>query len=409
MTEETKEVKKIEKGFEPEVSIEPLATPYRTIIRTNSKELREHLDKFWKQHGEVIAKQVNYKGKKEKGGKLNLNDAQRFIEKNYGLVKLYSEPISELVNGFVTAEQKQKIMLITDLHVMDFDKEVCSIIAFLYFWSKINFKEEIGFNIVDIFKSNFEEEMQKRCKNLQQQHRIKTSLENCSEITDETEAQFDVLASIEGEAYEEGTLRNVSLLVKNISNVVLKESIKQHKTGDLFEIQYENTREGELKGKIINAVVKIHEGFSIELHNLDEDEIYQIAGYEDKKDFEKKFREEFDNYEKNVKQNRAFEHVIHQIISKGEFEPIPQEWIRKNLDLFIERHIREYKGDKERALKAIGVDSEANLRKSFEGQIYKETMNQMAIHTYAEKFGIDSKVEVVVDDIMKRVVWKEKE
>jgi len=409
MTEETKEIEKIEKGFEPEITIEPLAVPYRSILRISSSELREYLDKFWTQHGESIAKAVNYKGKKEKGGKLHLKEAQKFVEKNYGLVKIYAETLSELVNGFVTSEQKNKIMMITDIHVVDFDKEICSILSFFYFWSKIHFDQELDFCLTNPLNSTFETEMKKRIETLQRQYCIKSSLENGVEISDNYEVKLDLLASIDGNPYEEGTLRGVSVVVKNISNPVLKESVKQHKIGDLFELQYENPREGDLKGKIVSAVVKIHEGFSIEYHDPIENELYEVAGYESFEGFEKKFKEEFDNYMKNVRENAAFEHVINQIISKGVFDPIPQEWVRKNLELFIERHMKEYKGDKQKAYKALGVDSEEGLQRAFEGQIYKETINQMAIYAYANKFGIDSKIDKVVEDIMSKVAWKEKD
>jgi hypothetical protein len=138
---------------------------------------------------------------------------------------------------------------------------------------------------------------------------------------------------------------------------------------------------------------------------LDDEELYKKAGFESKQMFQNKFAGEFANYTSQAEKHAAFNHVIEQLVLTSKVEPIPQRWIEMNSENYLRRFYDGHKGDKAKALKSIGANSEEQAKSMIASQIMRETVNELAIHCYADKYGIDKDAEVVAADIVKRMTW----
>jgi len=79
------------------ITIEPMAQPFKAIIKFSYDELREEFDNYWKAHGDILIKQANYVGAATVEFLLDKNKKFYFIEVNTRIQ--VEHPVSEMVTG----------------------------------------------------------------------------------------------------------------------------------------------------------------------------------------------------------------------------------------------------------------------------------------------------------------------
>ncbi len=395
----------------PEVTIEALAVQHRAIIKMDDEQLREDFDTFWKENGEMLSKQFNYKGKKLKGGKTDLKRAKAALEKSVGAGKLYARVVAEQLGDRVEAEEDRRVMTINavSLHNFEGETQTMGVIQFFY-WPEIHFdKDKLNLEITRRAKFDEEEHRTSRQNQLQQQHAMYTKFEG-EGVNENQRVLIDVISACNGEAYDNLTYRGQWREINQIVPDEVKEAVLEHTSGDLFEIDFDNPVPGELNGENVHAHVKLYEVQDIELLDIEGDELYEASDFESKADFLKKFSDEFKAYTDNASKYQAFNEVITQIVEEAsEIDPIPQRWYDVNVEGVMQRHIDQFKGDKNMAMRAAGAKDMEELQRKFEGQIHQESLQQCAINWYAKNFNTPNDAEAVSTDLLTKVIWSDPE
>lgn len=395
-----------------DVVIEPMATQYRAIIPMSKEDLQILFDEYWEANGEALVKGSGYKGKKQKGGKVDLKKARRRLEETRGVATLYQSALASWANEYLDKHYesiKEKVMFVTEARLDKWDTDEPFIICFFYFWPVLNYFEELDFNLKRAIPRDPEKALEGRLKDLQNQFKFYTDVAS-DELTDDMEVLMDIIASIDGVPYTKGTIRSNWFHIERLSSPELREAILAHKMGDLFEVSFKNTLEKPEEGsepKQIDAQVKIYDARIVNLYDQDDPELYKAAKFESKEDFIEKFHKEYDAYMKNTETRIAFDEIMGQLVMGGKLEPIPQVWIQGNAVNFMQRHIESKGGDKAKAQKSVRANSDFEYKRIIEGQVIQDTINRMAVRYYAAKYNIPDDPEVVSNHIWTQVNWVE--
>ncbi|MDC1299883.1 hypothetical protein N8Z24_00090 [bacterium] len=401
----------METKAEDTFSVEPLATPYRMIFSVDKEKLEKEISEFWEKNGQDLAKATGYKGKKHKGGTLDLKKARESIEKSFKAKRLYGNILSEFVVAKIKEEYEEKnerCMYISDINLDKKDPENPLILCMFYFWSKLHFDGEIDYNVKEMPNWDLEKEFGNRCKQLQLSHKISTEV-TPEALTEDNEVLLDIIASCEGKACEDKTFRGVTHRIGNLQIPELKEELLKHKSGDLFEMSYVSQQEDSYKDKELSLHVKIFQVFDISYTDIDDDELYKKENFETKEEFRKSFEEQFTRYIDQARRSVSFDHVINQLAMGGQFDNLPQGWIEMRAKSFKDQHMQHFNGDEEKARKSLGVKPGQPIERAFEGRVLREAVNQMAIFAYCDLEGIDTDAEKVADHILTKVTWTKPE
>ena len=388
-------------------SLEPMATPYRIIFTPDKEALEEEISKYWEKNGQDLAKATGYKGKKGKGGKIDLKKARKSIEKAFGAKQLYGNILSDFVVDKVLEkyeEEKKRVMYIEDIALDKKDPEKPVILCRFYFWSKLHFDGELDFNVHEHPNWDEEREFQNRCNHIRLNHKIRKPLEE-GDLTEETEVVLDLIASCEGVACEAKTFRGQTYKIGALQIPELREELLKHKSGDLFEMSYVSDQEDDYKGKTVDLQVKILQAFEISYYDIDDDALYKKENFDTKEDFKKTFDEQFSQYLLQAKRSVAFDHVIEQMVLEGSFDNLPQGWIEMRAKFFKDQHLQHFNGDEHRARQALQLEEGKPLERAFEGRVLKEAVNQMAIHAYCDMHDLPVDAEKMADHILEKVTW----
>ena len=380
--------------------ITPLAIHYNAEIVLDDSELRAEFDKYWEEFGEGIALE-HYKGKKKKGGKLDLSKAKKVLESTLGVRKLYNPVLTKILGERVEQESDMPIMFVTDLSLLNFEKEFEDTIGIIqyYYWPNLEMDAEIDFEIKRDQVFNAESEFVTRCKVLQDQQRTYSTEETDIDPTKDQRVFVDIIVSSDGEALASLTKRSSWLDVKHISPESIKTSILEHHKGDLFELDFEH------EGKECHAHVKIYDVNDIEYLDIEDEELYKKAGHASRQDFKDVFMKNFESFVDQHEKNLAYNKVITQIMFGSKYSNIPQRWIVLNRDNSVASHLAAYGNDKNKALKAIGASTEDQMRDMFAGQVYKDTVTQMVLYWYSKKFNCLADAQSVANDAWSRAIW----
>lgn len=393
--------------MENDIYVEELARPYRAFIDVPKTKVKELFDAEWEANSDVIIKASGYKGKKSKGGVVDKVKARKSLEANLGVNALYKHALVNYACDRIKEGTGNSVLLTNNIYLKETDDE--AVIVFNYYYQpKIIFKDELNWVCEENYYSDMETEYVNRCKDLQFKHR---KFELCSEdheITDEDEVVIDIFASIDGESYEYGTIKLQRMVVGDLTSPEIIKALVGAKKGQLLNITYPNPLvDGENTGKTVEAQIMIYEVYSLSFFDIDGDELYQCENLGGKEEFKAKFEEEYNNYIRNRRSQEVVNHVLDQVVAKGEIEPLPQAYIDTAAMSFVNQHYDRFKGDKEAAYKAAQVKTEQELGSIFANQIIKDMIQKMAINWYIETYELnpDLDMQSIIDDMLERVSW----
>jgi len=413
MTEENiQEAELQEEVKEPQFIIDQLAIEHRAVVELDDEFLKEKFNEYWAEYGEMLVRQHNYKGKKLKGGKIDLDKAKAFLEKSVGENVLYRRVVAELLGDMVEDKTGKTVMTVNSVRLHGYnvsDMMTMGVITY-YYWPEITLdKDKLDLTLVRRGNFDFEHHLESRKKSLQHTKAQYKKYEG-EGVNESQRVLIDIIASCNKEPYAELTSRGSWIEVKHIQPKEIQEEVLKHNSGDLFEVNFDNPIPGDLNGETAHAHVKVYEVQDIEYLDLEDDELYEVSGFESKQDFEDKFKVEFEEYKENASKYQAFNEIIQRILSMAEsFDMIPNRWYDVNLDTIIQRHIDQNGGDKYAAFKAAGARDMNDLKDKFQSRLYQETVQQMAYNWYAKAFNCIPDHESISTDLITRVVWQDPE
>jgi hypothetical protein len=92
-------------------------------------------------------------------------------------------------------------------------------------------------------------------------------------------------------------------------------------------------------------------------------------------------------------------------VDTAKFDVIPQPWINTNTNAFQNRHLQSMGNDKKKAMSAVGVKTEEEMRHKFEAEVYRQTIQQMGLNWFAKKFNVANNEEAICSELIKHVTW----
>jgi len=381
-----------------EVAIMPLATPFHANVALKERDLKEKFDDHWLQNGEMLC-QKYYKGKKGPGGSLNTPKARKVVENTLGVNRLYSDIIADMIGTAVEKETGKRIMFVTDLLLNDFDtpdKPTVGIMQY-YYWPKLTMPEPLNFELKSSGDRDFEKAFTARCEQLRQSYKTFTTTDIIK--SENQRLSMDILTAINGKPSEEHTKRSVWVEVEDLHPPEVKDAVLASKIGELVELSF---MDGEDE---INVHVKVYAANDIVRMDLDDEDLYISAGNESKADFRAKFQNQFEKQKEVSEQGQCYSDLTMKIMTTSDMENIPNAWLTSNIDRFVDRHVDSQGGNLQKAMEVVGVQTEDALRKMFEGQVYKETVQQMANMWYADEFDCLADNQSIAADMRSRVIW----
>jgi len=138
---------------------------------------------------------------------------------------------------------------------------------------------------------------------------------------------------------------------------------------------------------------------------IDDDQLYVAEGFENKEAFKQTFDLQWNAYMDNSDKHFAFEAIFDKIIQQSHFESIPQKWLEVNTDAFLIRHLQSVGNDKKKAMEVLGVKTDEQMRHKFAGEVYRQTIHQMSLNWYSDKFGVPADELSVSSDLIEKVIW----
>jgi hypothetical protein len=87
---ENQEQNSLSENTSPEIAIEEMARPYRAFIPIEGSTLQGLMDEYWDKNAQNLISFTGYKGKKGKGGLVDLDKARKAIEATHGLIQILS-------------------------------------------------------------------------------------------------------------------------------------------------------------------------------------------------------------------------------------------------------------------------------------------------------------------------------
>jgi len=388
-----------EKLHEP--IIEPMAPPYRVVLWFKYDELREAFDQFWKENSKAIIANLGLKGKKGAGG--SMPGAQGMAEKRLPLKALYQQVLVGKIR-----EKVPNIFFLEGFELFNFEKgQRPHMVSIVYFYPKLTLKQEINWACKKPKEPSRQVQFEARLRELQMQFR---KLEDDPEgaITELSNIQLDVIASIDGKPYINGTLQRAWVDISSIPKDLSAQLIG-HKVGDLFECDYlASPRDTENAGKTVHAAIKIHNLQKIIIPPVDDD-LAKDAEFDDLKAFEARFHQDFDGYVRNMHKSVVADHVIGHIVQNSVIPPVPQGWLDSAIKGMSDYHLRNFGGNKKAAMKAIGAQTEADFVHRFTGQAYREMMQDLATRKYGELFNVAPGSDEMFESMLDNVRWVNEE
>jgi FKBP-type peptidyl-prolyl cis-trans isomerase (trigger factor) len=378
--------------------IEALAPPYRVVMWFKYEELRKDFDKFWEENSNAIIANLGLKGKKGSGGVMPA--AKSMAEKRIPVKKLYASVLVEKLRSKVP-----DIFFLEGWELFEFEPgKTTQMVAILYFYPKLTLKEQINWGCKKPPEQNRQEQLEQRHRELQMQFR-KLEDDPDGVVTELTNIQMDVTASIEGQPYPNGTFLKQWV---DISGIPMKDLVQQligHRAGDLFECDYSaSPRDPEAAGKTVHATIKIHNLQKIIIPPVDDD-LARDAEFDDLKSFEERFNKDYDAYVRNMQRAIIADHVIGHIVRNSVIPPVPQGWLDSAIKGMSDQHVRQFGGNKKAAMKAIGAQSEEDFAHRFTGQAYRELMQDLAVRKYGELYNVAPGSDEMFESMLENVRW----
>ncbi len=403
-----------EKGeFIPKVSVEPLAQQHQAIVSISQDELRVVFNKYWELHFQSLINKFNVKLEKKKKGKVDLNAAQKILEKTIGLDKLYKDVIYTVFiekmdefNG-----KKDSLLFITSVKLSGFNTESdeAVIVGMFYYRPLLELTEDLDFSLKRAPRRDWDELWAAELKRITYKNKILTPCEDDdTAIEAGMEVLIDIHASCKGEPEPELSCRLRWFDIDGLQIESFKEGLLGHKKGDLFEMQY--LMEDEETSKEVIAQVKIHEMSRITLPEMGDALIKkEFSDFDTLSECEAHNKNLYLERMKVNDRNFAAEHILNQIISKVEVPLVPMAWIENTATRAMQDHIKQC-GSAEKAMKAIGVSSESAMLSMFCDESHGSYVRDLASRKYAHTYDLDVQdTETLLDDMYDRIQWEGQE
>jgi FKBP-type peptidyl-prolyl cis-trans isomerase (trigger factor) len=383
--------------------IEPLAPPYRVVLWFKYDELRAEFDKFWKENADQLIWKYKLKGKKGAGGVMK--GAQKMAESRVPLKALYQQVLGDKIANVVP-----DVLLLEGFELFNFEKgQTPHMVGIIYFYPKITtLREPINWACKKPKEPSRQVQFEARLRELQMQFR-KLEDDPDGAITMLSNIQMDVIASIEGKPYANGSFQRQWVDISGIPMKDLVEQLIGHKVGDLFECDYlASPRDQENVGKTVHAAIKIHNLQKIVIPPVD-DELARDAEFDDLKSFEDRFHQDFDAFLRRAQRGLVADHVIGHIVQNSTVPPIPQGYINGKIVEMAQQHLRQFGGNKNAAMRAIGAQSEEDFIHRFTGQAYRGLMQELAARKYGELFSVAPGSDEMFESMLDNVKWVNEE
>jgi len=377
-----------------ELIVEPLAQQYRAVIKDLDYEvLREMFDRYWDAHGEAIAQNSRVKTRKKKGGKAGKN-AKKVLESSMGFKKLYSEVLVQHVVSKIG-----DVLHISAMELHDFKEGAKPVIIVAFYYLPKLEVDEINLDVPYQMRVDEEKEYRGYCEYTLLQNRTLEDFDG-DEIDPYHNVLMDVTATMDGQPFEQGSLRMQWMDLDRHPNKTLVNAILEHKKGDLFETEWLH------EGKVVSAQVKIHALQTITYPELD-DEFAKDLEFDSLDAFKEKF---INDYRENVERQEeamAIDGIISNIVESVTLPPLPEEWVEHKSAAAVNEHIRRV-GNKKRALLSVGAKDENQMQARFRGQVYRTLVQQLAVKAYAEKYDLGDEEEDIKKHMKEHVNWIKK-
>ncbi|MCU0680577.1 MAG: hypothetical protein MUF50_04725 [Planctomycetes bacterium] len=392
------------------IIIEPMSTPYRAFFSMKRETFNKNIDNYWEKNKDNLIKLYDYKGMKKGGGGTDYTKARKALEQTVGINTLYKYAVSDIIIDSINKKlgKDEELLLISSIKISNYEEKDLDPSVFVVFfcWPKISgiTKENISFNIKRPEFRPMAVEYQGRLSDLQSKHGYKKIIENVneiSEITDKHEILLEIMAYCYGEQYEDGSFIDKWVPYKEITVDELKNCIKANLDGTPFETQYVSARDASLVLDVKGIVKGIRVNIIPEADSL----LFKAEGFDDEMAFRKAFESEYKSHVSQVEQATIFDAIIDQIIINGKLGAIPEVWLERNVEYLSKAQIDKYGGDKKKALAVLGLANERQLLSVLSDQVFKNTLNQMALRCYIELFDLPSDIDKIVEHMRNNVVW----
>lgn len=380
--------------------IEPMAPPYRIVLWFRYDDLRAAFDLYWEQNSESLIKNLGVKGKKSKGGEMP--SGKGMVESTVPLKRIYQSVLVERLRDKVP-----EIFYMDGMELFNFEKgQDPHLIAIVYFHPKLELKVPINWACKRPKEPSRKEQYEQRLRELQMQFR-KLEDDPDGTITETSNIQMDITASIDGNPYVGGSVQSQWVDISGIPLKDLSAQLIGHKVGDLFEVDYlANPRDPGAAGKTVHAIIKIHNLQKIIMPPVDDD-LAKDAEFDDLKSFEARFNQDFEGYLLNMRRAVSSDHLIGHIVQNSKIPPIPQGWLDLVVKSMSDEHIKRFNGNRKAAMKAIGANTEDDFKHRFTGQAYRELMQDLSMRKYCEMYNLELGSDAVFDHMLDNIKWIE--
>lgn len=390
------ELKNKKEQILPDTITEEMATPFRSIVYFDYADLRGKFDEYWEMTHHMFEKKFKVKGKKGKGGRIK--NSKEYLERTVGHTKLYGE-----VLWHEASEKLGDPLFFNAISLESFEPGCTYAVCVYYKCPTMKLRGDIDFKLVREISYDKEDAWEKRCKELQYKYRSVAPYVGDECVKETQQVLLDLVANCEGVPYPNATAQGMWFDVVTIAIKTLKTELLSHKRGDLFEISFENDDK-----KKVDVQVKIHDIKDIQLPVVDDD-LAKDAGFDDLTTLQNKFYEEYDNYVKNAEESLACDHILTELITKSDIGPVPNEYVRLNVDNSIKDFVDNHRGDKNKAMRSIGAHNEGEMRSLFTGQVHRDLYQKIAMRYYADIYNIDYDTGNILSDMRNRIDWYIKE
>jgi len=351
------------------VELKPYATAFRVSVNIKYGDLRKKFNSYWKEHKKSLRKKFGIVDKNVKS-----KEAQKMIENNIGIEKLYSTVITDYVMDKLPA-----VLFVEEIEVKNFEPgETVIINAKIYEIPKVELNDGIN---MEVNMSNFKvrdpkENLKKRIDDIVNKYRKEVPYEGA--LNDNCNVVVDIISSKDGMPFPQMTITRKGIDIKNIIDTPkIKEAIIAHKKGDKFEVHTED----EQNSKIITQI-KIWDSFKIELPEVNDDLAIK-EGYSSLDELKKSYLGNLEEHVNKLKNDYVVNKICKNIINSMEFTAIPEPWLEAKSRATLYKHVNEM-GGLDKALDIIGAESEQQVIEMFKAQAMTELVQFMALKKYAE-------------------------
>ncbi len=405
---ESEDTTDTESSIEHEIAIDPLAAPFRVVIRLARAEMSALFDEYWDQHKSRLIAEYGRHLKKGKGGKPNTAKARKRIESAIPAAQLYGE----VLQGILSEDCGGNLLFIESLQYLTPPDEPdhSVIIAVIYYKPKLELKGEIDWRSQKPQLPTLDEFKRDRIDQTIRESQTFTSITE-SPVAENYRVLVDSTATIEGVTYPSACATEQWWVINEIPITELREGLIGAELGAQVQVSFPASALDTVNGgKTVDALITIREMQEISSPNVD-DLLAQDAGFDNLEALYEAIQVDYDTYTRRSLVSMASESIMRSLLMSVGVPVVPEQWLQRNLDAMVKGHIKQHGGNKLEAMKAVRAGTEAEMLLRFKGQVYYELSQELGFDYLAKMAGIedrgtqmDSKFQ---EFILRKVVWRD--